>query len=53
MRVVLFTRWPEPGRAKTRLIPALGAEGAAALHRRLTERAVAACRAWGWRSRSG
>ncbi len=37
-RVVLFTRWPEPGRAKTRLIPALGADGAAALHRRLTER---------------
>lgn len=47
MRVVLFTRWPEPGRAKTRLIPALGADGAAALHRRLTERAVAACRASG------
>ena len=44
VRVVLFTRWPEPGRAKTRLIPALGPEGAAALHRRLTERAVAACR---------
>ena len=41
MRVALFTRWPEPGRAKTRLIPALGAAGAAALHRRLTERAVA------------
>ena len=39
-RVVLFTRWPEPGQAKTRLIPALGAEGAAALHRRLTERAL-------------
>lgn len=47
MRVALFTRWPEPGRAKTRLIPALGAESAAALHRRLTERAVAACRASG------
>lgn len=47
MRVVLFTRWPAPGHAKTRLIPALGADGAAALHRRLTERAVAACRASG------
>ncbi|GGE20292.1 hypothetical protein GCM10011529_28670 [Polymorphobacter glacialis] len=43
----MFTRWPEPGRAKTRLIPALGADGAAALHRRLTERAVAACCASG------
>ena len=47
MKVVLFTRWPAPGQAKTRLIPALGAEGAAALHRRLTERAVAACRTSG------
>lgn len=40
-RIVLFTRWPEPGRAKTRLIPAIGAERAAALHRRLTERTLA------------
>lgn len=48
MRVALFTRWPEPGRAKTRLIPALGAAGAADVHRRLTERAVAACRASGF-----
>lgn len=39
-RVVLFTRYPEPGRAKTRLIPALGAQGAAALHRALTERTI-------------
>lgn len=43
-RVVLFTRYPELGRAKTRLIPALGAEGAAALHRTLTERTVTAVR---------
>lgn len=43
-RVVLFTRYPEPGRAKTRLIPALGAEGAAGLHRTLTERTVMAMR---------
>jgi hypothetical protein len=46
-RVALFTRWPEPGKAKTRLIPAIGAEAAAALHRRLTERTVAAVRAAG------
>jgi len=31
----LFVRHPEAGRAKTRLIPALGAEGAAALYRRM------------------
>lgn len=47
MRVALFTRWPEPGRAKTRLIPAIGAAAAAALHKRLTERTVAAVRAAG------
>jgi len=46
-RVVLFARYPEPGRAKTRLIPALGAAGAATLHRRLTERALAVARAAG------
>jgi hypothetical protein len=46
-RVVLFTRYPTPGAAKTRLIPALGADGAAALHRCLTERTLAAVRASG------
>ena len=37
-RLIVFTRYPEPGRTKTRLIPALGAEGAADLQRRMTER---------------
>lgn len=49
LRVVLFTRFPTPGQAKTRLIPALGEKGAAALHRRLTERTVAAVQASGLR----
>jgi len=39
-KLIVFTRYPEPGAAKTRLIPALGARGAAELHRRLTEAAV-------------
>jgi hypothetical protein len=47
VRVSLFTRWPTPGQAKTRLIPALGPQGAADLHRRLTERTVATVRAAG------
>ena len=47
VRVALFTRWPRPGEAKTRLIPALGSDGAAALHKRLTERMVATVRAAG------
>ena len=46
-RLVIFTRYPTPGAAKTRLIPALGPDGAAALHRRLTERTVAVARAAG------
>lgn len=36
-RVIVFTRYPEPGRAKTRLIPVLGREGAAQLQREMTE----------------
>jgi rSAM/selenodomain-associated transferase 1 len=46
-RVILFTRFPESGSAKTRLIPALGAERAAQLHRVLTERTVQAVRSSG------
>lgn len=41
LRVLVFARAPEPGRTKTRLIPALGAEGAAALHARMLEHALA------------
>jgi rSAM/selenodomain-associated transferase 2/rSAM/selenodomain-associated transferase 1 len=41
-RLILFTRYPEPGAAKTRLIPVLGPEGAAEFQRRLTERAAKA-----------
>jgi len=35
--LIVFTRYPEVGKTKTRLIPALGAEGAAALQRQMTE----------------
>jgi rSAM/selenodomain-associated transferase 1 len=35
-RLIIFTRFPEPGRVKTRLIPVLGPQGSADLHRRLT-----------------
>lgn len=44
-RLILFTRWPAPGRAKTRLIPALGPEGAAELHAALAQNALAWCQA--------
>lgn len=36
-KIIIFTRYPEPGKTKTRLIPVLGAEGAAELQRRMTE----------------
>lgn len=35
--LLMFTRYPEPGLTKTRLIPHLGAEGAATLQRQMTE----------------
>ena len=37
---MVFSRTPEPGKTKTRLVPALGPEGAARLHRHLTQRTV-------------
>jgi rSAM/selenodomain-associated transferase 2/rSAM/selenodomain-associated transferase 1 len=36
-RLIIFTRYPEAGTTKTRLIPELGAEGAAELQRQMTE----------------
>ena len=41
-RLIVFTRFPMPGRAKTRLIPALGPLGAALLQRRMTESVLGA-----------
>jgi len=43
-RIVVFARAPEPGKVKTRLIPALGEAGAAALHRRLVMLSLCAAR---------
>ncbi|AOW99043.1 hypothetical protein BJP34_05915 [Moorena producens PAL-8-15-08-1] len=40
-RLIIFSRYPEPGKTKTRMIPALGADGAATLQRRMTEHTVA------------
>lgn len=39
-RLVLFARYPTAGAAKTRLISAIGPEGAAGIHRQLTERTL-------------
>ncbi len=40
-QLIIFTRYPAPGKAKTRLIPVLGKEGAANLHRLMTQRTIA------------
>jgi len=39
-RLVIFTRYPEPGKTKTRMIPELGAAGAADLQRQITEHLI-------------
>ncbi len=39
-RLIIFTRYPEPGTTKTRMIPELGVEGAADLQRRMTDHLV-------------
>src|SRR5690606_4688955 len=43
-QLLVFTRFPTPGRVKTRLIPALGPDGAARLHETLTRRALTTAR---------
>ena len=45
-RIIVFGRYPVPGRTKTRLIPALGPAGAADLQRRLTEKTLKTVRAF-------
>jgi hypothetical protein len=40
-RLIIFTRYPEPGKTKTRMIAALGSVGAAKLQRQMTEYTLA------------
>lgn len=40
-QLILFTRYPQPGMAKTRLIPVLGEAGAATLSQQMTEHTLA------------
>jgi len=46
MTLILFTRYPEPGATKTRLIPALGPQGAASLQRWMSERTLGLAQAF-------
>lgn len=43
-RLLIFTRYPEPGKTKTRLIPTLGAKGAATLQQEMTEHTLSKAR---------
>ena len=43
-RLVVFAKAPQAGRVKTRLVPVLGAQGAARLHKRLVVRALRTAR---------
>lgn len=40
VRLILFARYPVAGQAKTRLIPAVGAHGAAKIHKLLAQKSV-------------
>ena len=44
--LLLFTRYPRAGEVKTRLIPALGPEGAATFHDRLVHHTLSEVRHW-------
>jgi rSAM/selenodomain-associated transferase 1 len=46
--VIVFARAPRPGAVKTRLVPLLGAEGAAGLHARLVKQVLETARAAGF-----
>ncbi len=46
MRLIVFSRYPEPGTTKTRLIPVLGTDGAARLQCDLTRHTLAQARAF-------
>ncbi|HHP7232685.1 MAG TPA: TIGR04282 family arsenosugar biosynthesis glycosyltransferase [Xenococcaceae cyanobacterium] len=44
--LIIFTRYPEPGKTKTRLIPALGTVGAAELQRQMSEHTLKNAQQW-------
>lgn len=52
-RVIVMARCPEAGKAKTRLIPALGPDGAANLHSGLVQRTLRTVRAFAERTGCG
>lgn len=45
-RLLIFTRYPEPGKTKTRLIPAIGPAAAAKLHEAMIRHTLEEARRW-------
>lgn len=43
-RIIIFTRYPEPGKCKTRISSLIGDKNGAELHRRMTVNAISICR---------
>lgn len=48
--LLVFTRYPEPGRVKTRMVPALGPDGAADLQRAMTCQTLTTAMTWNRRA---
>lgn len=46
MRLIIFTRYPEAGKVKTRLIPALGEKGAVLIHHKMVEHTITQLRSF-------
>src|SRR5260370_1435822 len=53
MRLIVFTRYPQPGEAKSRMIPLLGAVGAATLQREMTRHTLKIARQFCAERRTG
>lgn len=45
-RLIVFARYPVAGKCKTRLIPAIGPDGAAAVHRQLLQHTLGIAQRW-------
>lgn len=45
-RLIIFTRYPIPGKTKTRMIPSLGYEGALTLHHEMTNHTLKISQQW-------
>ena len=50
-KIVIFTRYPRPGSTKTRLIPFIGKDGAASIHRKMALKTVSTCQRYNSNSR--